>query len=460
VIDVRDFGAVGDGETDDYEALQKAADYLSRNSGRTLVFPPGTYRIDQYIVRRSDFWNGVSPITYTDCSNIRIVGCDAVIDVKGDFPRDRYQPIASHPGLYLSDANQVVPFYFVNCSDFTLEGFELNGHVSQMTRDPNVVEGRNHGVATYRSRNYRISNMYIHHFAADGIYLGGDRTPDQNLEVRNVLSSHNARQGLSVIQVQGARIYDSEFSNAGRTDGNYLGHMPMSGVDIEPNFTSERPEERTKDILFEDCIFRDNRGAQITTYNRGMLTSVENVQFSRVTVTAAEDSYQLAVVLAVKNGLIENSEIDTKAGAIYPSYGDGTQVDTTLRGNTIYTRAWGIVSDQPKLLWIENNRLVGQHRQPFTSYMPYLQNTRATFRNNTVFVPKEALATASFWQGFFLLQRLSISAGNEFGTDLSPDSGRYFYVDYSGTVRVDSDTFPSPAIRPCLGCLYQRIYSR
>jgi len=47
-VDVRDFGARGDGVADDTEAIRRAADFAARN-GRTLYFPNGTYNINGQI---------------------------------------------------------------------------------------------------------------------------------------------------------------------------------------------------------------------------------------------------------------------------------------------------------------------------------------------------------------------------------------------------------------------------
>lgn len=41
IVNIKDFGAVGDGFTKDTKAFRKAV-----ASGRTVYFPPGTYLID------------------------------------------------------------------------------------------------------------------------------------------------------------------------------------------------------------------------------------------------------------------------------------------------------------------------------------------------------------------------------------------------------------------------------
>jgi hypothetical protein len=71
-IDVRNFGAVGDGIVDDTAAIKKAAALLSSYS--TLLFPAGTYRITS---------TELSPIDFAG-SNIRIIGDGAILQNDSD----------------------------------------------------------------------------------------------------------------------------------------------------------------------------------------------------------------------------------------------------------------------------------------------------------------------------------------------------------------------------------------
>jgi len=47
IINVKDFGALGDGKTDDSAALRAASYALRKAGGGRLEFPPGIYRIDE-----------------------------------------------------------------------------------------------------------------------------------------------------------------------------------------------------------------------------------------------------------------------------------------------------------------------------------------------------------------------------------------------------------------------------
>src|SRR5690554_7903813 len=47
-VNVKSFGAIGDGIADDYQAIKDAVAVINANGGGTLIFPPGTYKIDRY----------------------------------------------------------------------------------------------------------------------------------------------------------------------------------------------------------------------------------------------------------------------------------------------------------------------------------------------------------------------------------------------------------------------------
>jgi hypothetical protein len=72
VVSVRDFGAAGDGVTDDTVAIQAAIDSLAATGG-TVFFPPGTYRIARN-VGTNDRWG----IKIT-ASNITLQGSNAFL---------------------------------------------------------------------------------------------------------------------------------------------------------------------------------------------------------------------------------------------------------------------------------------------------------------------------------------------------------------------------------------------
>jgi hypothetical protein len=68
VINVKDWGALGNGSHDDTSAIQAAADYLNSHGKGRLFFPPGTYRIDS---------GPIFPIRWNDTAGGTVSVCGA-----------------------------------------------------------------------------------------------------------------------------------------------------------------------------------------------------------------------------------------------------------------------------------------------------------------------------------------------------------------------------------------------
>src|SRR5581483_8334503 len=171
VLNVKDFGAKGDGRSDDYDALQAAASALCHTPSATLLFPEGTYRIARYRVAAGPKANEVQNIRYVGCKGNTITGVKVTIEVDGDFRRtaDKRQDES-----FLSYVDSVVPFEMVQSSGFRIVGFQLVGNVDKMSRDTNVAFGGAAGILTMKCLDYYIEDLTVRGFAGDGIRLGED----------------------------------------------------------------------------------------------------------------------------------------------------------------------------------------------------------------------------------------------------------------------------------------------
>lgn len=309
ILNVKDFGANGDGFSDDYEAMQAAAVAICRSPGATLVYPPGVYRINRYRIVGGTRANTVQNIRYIGCNGITIKGNGAKIDVKGDFRRSADYSDGTNIGSY---ANSVIPFEFINSSGFHLVGFEISGNVDQMSRDARVGEGSGTGILTTNCKDYSIENLIVHHFATDGITLGGNsELADQRIRLDHVISTHNARQGLSIIQVRQATIVNSVFSETGRT-GAYGSHAPAAGVDVEPVRHPPEEDMYTGLILFDNCRFEENIGAQFVS---GWPENVESITVKNSQIKATlPDTYGTAFMNVPRNGVTTNNTFELSSG--------------------------------------------------------------------------------------------------------------------------------------------------
>jgi hypothetical protein len=139
-INARDFGAKGDGATDDTAFLQRALDAVSESSGAVFL-PPGTYFTRELHVRAGTALVGIPAWNY------------------------------SGPGgsvLRLADANSTCLLNLTEARGATIEGLSLDG------RDLGTGI---HGMATVRTKwgehedGFRIERCQVARFTGDGVRL-------------------------------------------------------------------------------------------------------------------------------------------------------------------------------------------------------------------------------------------------------------------------------------------------
>lgn len=107
-LSVKDFGAIGDGVTDDTRAIERAADALV--SGQTLDFPPGTYLISHDTVRAATPY--LRKVMYlVNKKDLRIIGENATIKCVN-------HDIAAQGGLMWLEAT--------GCPRLTIKGFRFD----------------------------------------------------------------------------------------------------------------------------------------------------------------------------------------------------------------------------------------------------------------------------------------------------------------------------------------------
>lgn len=260
VINVKNFGAKGNGKANDYAAIQKAIAELHRKRSGTLFFPKGNYKVDE--VYRQDetgkVLNGRSNFSFTGLSNISIKGeKGSVISIKGDFHKKGDWTLKERNTGYSFDYQ--ISFVFRQCRNITIENLEIDGNCEKMTRGSNVLENPSMGFLfgenfTDTVENVVMRNVYVHHMSTDGVcWKGrGGGFYGENLKLTN-----NGRCALSIVQGKNMRFVNCEFSETGIT-GKYESHSPNAGVDIENE--SYFPIEN---IYFKKCRFVRNKNVQL-----------------------------------------------------------------------------------------------------------------------------------------------------------------------------------------------------
>lgn len=125
------------------------------------------------------------------------------------------------------------------------------------------VFGENgYGVAVLGSSNVKLQGCKAHDFWGDGFniqFYNGECYEEENLntdgnnhnvQLEGCHASNNRRQGLSIEALVGGRVSNCIFE---KTNGT----APQSGMDIEP----WRASNHCRDIIVENCLFKECSGA-------------------------------------------------------------------------------------------------------------------------------------------------------------------------------------------------------
>lgn len=211
VLSVKSRGALGDGRTDDTQAIQAALDDMRGKNG-TVIVPPGKYMIDA-------------------TRGLRVGSRTTVKLEKGAilkaFPNDK-------------DAYSLL--WVSNVTDVVITGGILDGE----REEHQGTSGQwGMGIRIGGSHDIIIHSVLAQNMWGDGFYINNR---SQNIRFCEVVADRNRRQGLSIVSADGVEISHSTFKNTG-------GIGPESGIDIEPN-----EGDSVRNVRISDSFFLDNKG--------------------------------------------------------------------------------------------------------------------------------------------------------------------------------------------------------
>ena len=209
MTNVADFGAAGDGITDDTDAIQHAID----ESIGQLSFPRGTYRITKSIIvdLASIGWTSLDGQSGT--ARIVMDGQGPAIILKGNH-KGSADPKSYTEQTWNSERMPMVKDIEINGTNPEADGILITG-ATQPTITGVLLRNLRHGIQiTGRARNVLIDHCHIYFNTGIGIYLN-----DLNLHQTIISSSH-----ISYCRLGGIRIERSEIRN-----------LQITGNDIEYN---------------------------------------------------------------------------------------------------------------------------------------------------------------------------------------------------------------------------------
>ena len=200
ILNVKDFGALGDNVTNDTQAIQSAIDSAPLNS--TIYFPHGVYLVDA--------------------------------------EKDKQLKLKSNIKIELSPfaTIKVIPNANTNYEIFSLSHVEnvyIKGGTLKGDKDEHLgTTGEwGHGFRLEFTKNVNIENINIEDFWGDGISFGGKTYEGRPIDttLKDVYIKNCRRQGISVTNADG--IYGQNIHIS-----DIAGTMPESGIDFEPDHSS------------------------------------------------------------------------------------------------------------------------------------------------------------------------------------------------------------------------------
>lgn len=239
-VNVKWFGAVGDGVTDDTAAINAAVG----DGSVTVYIPEGTYMI------RADATS--------------VGQLNAGIQAKDNTT------IVISPSAILKALPSTTPRYtIINIFGKTNVTIEGGGKILGERNEHTGTTGQwGYGIAIGGSNHVLVRDLYIADCWGDASVVGYYMTQSnasRNITFQNVYCDNNRRQGISVTCAENVQIESSTFVNT-------HGHDPQFGIDLEPD-----PGSYVRYVTVANCLFENNTGGSFTM--NGTLGTVEYVEF-------------------------------------------------------------------------------------------------------------------------------------------------------------------------------------
>lgn len=294
-ISPKDFGAKGDGVTNDTDAFFACASYINKCGGGKITIPPGVYIVGKQVLTGSlgqgAAYEPAKILRFEKCSRpVVIDGMGATLKFANGLKIGAFSPISGESitvAMPFSDYDyRADPGIMIDCKEcvsisirnINLDGNLIEHHVGGKWAVDDGWQCYAHGIHTVSNLHVDLENVQARNFAVDAMMQVDPGLLFSNLArpviLINCRFEFNARQGLSWVGGNWLTAIDCKFNHTGRSFNRGLQATlfspPGAGVDLEAE------ESIVCNGRFIRCEFVNNVGA-------GVLAStgpVEEVEFN------------------------------------------------------------------------------------------------------------------------------------------------------------------------------------
>lgn len=279
-VSVKDFGAVGDGVTNDTAAFAAAAARIQLLGGGKIVIPAGTYIVGQQTFAgafgKGYAYQAAKILKIENCTKPVVIQCEGcVIRMAPGLKFGSFNPTTGavfNPTLpfnntdYAAGLGRVFEFNN-NSGGVSITGrFEIDGNNTKAILGGNYgdtgIQLDGVGIFAYGNGSLTIENGYLHHACSDNMQLGWTGAfagmPKKPVTMSGMMLDYGGRQALSWVGGVGLTAINCKFTNTGKAinegSGVALASSPGAGVDIEAE------NSVCRDGLFVNCEFANNSG--------------------------------------------------------------------------------------------------------------------------------------------------------------------------------------------------------
>ena len=257
---VRDFGAVGDGKTDDTAAIQKAVD----NGIGGIAFPKGSYRITQTIAIDLDKV-GFTSLIADGTAKIIMAGSGPAFHFIGTHEGSA-DPATLKPNVWEKQRTPLVRGLEITGDNKEADGLEATGTM-QLTVTETVIHDLRHAIhLTKRDRNILISACHLYHNSGCGVFY--DKV---NLHQSNIVGCHISYNSGGGIVTRGGEVRNVQIGTCDIESNMAPDAAPSANVLIDCTDGS------TDEVAIIGCTLQHNSksagSANIRVIGKGITSS-------------------------------------------------------------------------------------------------------------------------------------------------------------------------------------------